>query len=85
MWDDILELILELILDGSIEAADNKRVPMPVRIILAMFLIAVFFGVCVLLIIIGIEEENTALKVLGMFMAAAIAALIGIKIRRHKK
>ena len=31
MLDDFIELILELILDGAIEAAGNKRVPMPVR------------------------------------------------------
>ena len=38
MLDDIIEVVLELILDGMVEAAGSKKVPMPVRIALATVL-----------------------------------------------
>ena len=63
MLDDFIELILELILDGAIEAAGSKRVPMPVRILLAAMIMALVFSVCGLLIYIGVGTGNALVGV----------------------
>ncbi len=85
MLDDFIELILELILDGAIEAAGSKKMPMPVRIILAVVILALIFGVCGLLIYIGIDTGNAGLTVLGTAIAVVFIVLAIVKIRKHKK
>ena len=85
MLDDFIELILELILDGAIEAAGSKRVPMPVRIILASMILALVFGVCGLLVYIGVDIGNAGLIVLGTAIIVVFIILAIVKIRKHKK
>jgi len=85
MLDDFIELILELILDGVIEAAGSKRVPMPVRIILASMILALVFGVCGLLVYIGVDIGNAGLIVLGTAIIVVFIILAIVKIRKHKK
>ena len=84
MLDDLIELILELILDGAIEAAGSKRIPMPVRITIATMILAMIFSVCGLLIYIGVDTGNTGLMVLGTAIVVFIV-LANVKIRKHKK
>ena len=85
MLDDFIELILELILDGAIEAAGSKKVPMPVRIILASMILALVFGVCGLLVYIGVDIGNAGLIVLGTAIIVVFIILAIVKIRKHKK
>ena len=85
MMDDFIELILELILDGAIEAAGSKRVPTPVRILLAAIILILVFGVCGLLIYIGVDTGNAGLTVLGTAIAVVFIVLAIVKIRKHKK
>lgn len=85
MLDDFIELILELILDGAIEAAGSKRVPMPVRILLAAMIMALVFSVCGLLIYIGVGTGNAGLKILGTAIVVVFIVLAIVKIRKYKK
>ena len=85
MLDDFIELILELILDGAIEAAGSKKVPILVRIILAAMILALVFGICELLIYIGVDTGNARLTVLGTAIVVVFIVLAIVKIRKHKK
>ena len=85
MLDDFIELILELILDGAIEAAGSKRVPMPVRILLAAMIMALVFSVCGLFIYIGVDTGNAGLTVLGTAIVVVFIVLAIVKIRKYKK
>lgn len=78
-------MILELILDGAIEVAGNKRVPMPVRILLAAMILVLVIGVCGLLIYIGVDTGNAGLMVLGTAIVVVFIVLAIVKIRKHKK
>lgn len=87
MLDDILEFLLELILDGMVEAAGDKQVPKPVRVVLTVILALFFIGLFGLLIWVGISNESVLMVVLCV--ALLIAAVIGIyckvkKLRRKK-
>lgn len=55
--DFLIELLLDIILEGSIEAVSEKRVPFPVRILLTIVLIVFFVGVFVLLFYLGVKYD----------------------------
>lgn len=40
----LLELLFDIIVEGSIELGSEKTVPMPLRILAALIVLAVFFG-----------------------------------------
>ena len=87
MLDDILEFLVELILDGMVEAAGDKQVPKPIRIALSVILAVVFLGFFGLLLWIGISNESVLMVVLSVVLL--VAAVIGIyckvkKLRRKK-
>ena len=44
--DIIVELLVEIIVDGSIEAASSKRVPKWIRICLGTFVVLLFLFLC---------------------------------------
>lgn len=83
----LFEIIFEIIAEGAIEATSEKRVPMPLRILAAVFLAGLFGGVIFLMIFAGIlclrsEENMTAVAVL-MFLIAAIFA-VGLTLKAAK-
>lgn len=46
--DVFIELILELLLEGSIDALPNKKIPLVIRITLAIILALVLIGIIIL-------------------------------------
>ena len=72
----LFEFIFEIIVEGAIGAVSEKRVPMPIRIIAAVFVAALFGGVLFLIIFTGVlclrgEDKQPAVAVL-MFLIAAV-------------
>ena len=61
----IMEIILDLILEGSVEAASSKKVPLPVRILASVILLAVYGGLIGFLVYIGIHEKIWLVLVLA--------------------
>ena len=56
--DFIFEILFELIVEGSLEAAGDKRVPMVIRVLACVFLIVIFGGIAALCIVSGITDKN---------------------------
>lgn len=85
MLDDIIEIILDIILEGMTEAAGSKKVPVPIRIalgaILAMFVIVLF----VLFLIAGISNGSTVLIVLSIVLMAALVIWVAFKVGSFQK
>lgn len=54
----IFELLIELIIGGSIEGSTNKKIPLTIRIILGAIVALFFFGVTFALIALGIIVSN---------------------------
>ena len=74
----LFEIIFEVVVEGAIAATSEKRVPMPLRILAAVFVVGLFGGVLFLIIFTGIlclqgEDKQPAVAVL-MFLIAAIFA-----------
>lgn len=66
--DVLLEIILNLIIDGYSEAASDRKVPLAVRVIVAILLIAVYGGLIGFCFYLGIHDRN--------WIAVAIGVLI---------
>ena len=71
----LLELLFDIIVEGSIELGSEKTVPMPLRILAALIVFVVFFGMGGLFVYGGYEAmlgsnkgAGIALFVVGAFM-----------------
>ena len=73
MLDDLIELALELIFEGAVEAADARRKPLHARLALAGVLLVLFAGVSGLLVWAGITSQSWPLIALGAALLAGLA------------
>ena len=86
----LFELFFEFIVEGAIEAASEKRVPIPFRILAAVFVVVVFGGVVFLMIFAGIlclrSEDNLKAIAILMFLVAGVFAfgLLWRAVRHYK-
>lgn len=75
--EDIIEFILELILEGSIELSSNKKLTKWIRYPL-IFIISIFFLAIILLIfILGIYIYKDSIPLSIAFIILSIALFIG--------
>ena len=70
--DEFIELILELLLEGSIDALPNKQIPLVIRIILAIIVALVFIGI----IILGVLLLRDSTFIGGLLIALGVIFLI---------
>jgi len=76
MLDDLIELALELIFEGSMESVHARRKPLYARLALAGILLVLFAGVTGLLVWAGITAQSWLLIALGAALLALGAGLI---------
>ena len=86
----LFEFIFEVIVEGAVAATSEKRVPMPLRVLAAVFLIVLFGGVIFLMIFAGIlclqsEENLTAVAVLMFLLAVIFVVGLTLKAVKHFK
>ena len=73
MMEFVLELIFDIIVEGSIALGSEKKVPMPLRILALLIVLVIFGGFAAFLFIIGYDlmiDGQTAGAVL--FYAVAV-------------
>lgn len=86
----VLELLFEIIVEGSIELGSEKKVPMPFRILALLVVWTIFFGMGGLFIYGAYEaymiQDNTYILFLatGLFMVVG-GIFIAYKMFRKKK
>lgn len=80
MWDDILEIVLEGILEISIDAAGHKG-----KGILIGLATLAWLAVTALLLWVGIAESDITLIGLGVVLLAALGLWLYVKIKRYYK
>lgn len=87
----IIELVLELLLEGSIEVLPNKKISKWIRYPLAIFVILFFLVAIGLFFLVGILAIKEEALVLGIiFIATGIVLLLGyiekfIKVKNKMK
>ena len=85
MLDDIIEFIVDLVLEIIIAVWGEKNVPKPIQIALGIILLALVFGVCGIVIGIGIRDANMIPIAVG---AGLLVLFIGVAIylvRKHRR
>ena len=78
MLDDILELIIEIALDGAIEAAGSKK-----KAILIGLAALVWLAVVVLFLWIGIAEHDISLVILAIALFVVLVSWVLFKIKHY--
>ena len=87
----ILELIFDIIVEGSIEIGSSKKVPMPIRILCLLVEWTVFFGLGGAMIYMAYEAilENDTVAAVALFAVGGLMIIGGIyiayKMFRKKK
>ena len=81
--DDFIELILELIIDGSIEALPNKKIPKILRIIIALIPIGLLLGLLYLGIL--FLQNSTLLGVIIIIIAILLLLALIVKLINYMK
>lgn len=76
----LFELLFDIIVEGSIELGSEKTVPMPLRILAALIVLVVFFGMGGLFVYTGYEAMLGSDKVaaIALFAVGALMVLGGI-------
>ena len=85
MLDDIIEVVLELVLDGAIEAAGSKKIPMPVRILAAGIILVFALGLIGLLFWVGMDSGSTGLMILAAVLLVIFGGWVIFSARRHNR
>ena len=82
--DGLLDILLSILVDGA-AAAEDKRTPLWLRILLAAVLLAFFLGLSFLLIWAGVGTRNWLLAAVGALFLAGGTGLVLHKLRKRKR
>lgn len=83
--DDLLEVILEIVPDGTIEAASSRKVPLPLRILLGAFVWVFLLIICGVMVKIGIEQHSVILVGLSVLIFVVYVYIIISKIIKCRR
>ena len=81
----ILDILFDLIVEGTIGAVGDKKVPMPLRIIAAVVLVLIFGTVIAACVYIGISEKNWIGFAIAGLVAVIVVAAVLKTIKRYRK
>ena len=78
--DFLIELVLDLIFEGSMELSNNKKVPKWIRYILITFIVSVFIIVSLLFLLVSLLLlKETLIGSLVFFIIFIVFIVFGIK------
>ena len=81
--DDLLELVMDVLLEGAAETAASPKAPLRVRIILILGI--GFFGVAGLIFWVGLDTGKWGLMLLGLALLTGGGAWIWYKYREYQR
>lgn len=67
----LLELLFEIILEGTLELGTSRRVPVVIRILALLLILVLFGGVTILIVIAGIHVLKQGDTLVGVLLLAA--------------
>ena len=83
--DIIMELIMSIILEGTLESITEKKIPVFIRVIMAVLLLGFYMGFGGCLIYIGIKNDSVIIVGIAIFVLVMVACVAVKKYReiRH--
>ncbi len=83
--DLLLEIIVEIILEGAMEASSSKKVPLPARIFLAVVLFGLYAFISGVLVVVGLQNDSPLIVVIGILLFVFFTVGILFKVWKIKK
>ena len=83
--DIILEIIFNLIIDGYNEAASDRKIPLAVRVIVAILLIAVYGGLTGFCLYQGFHDKSMLALVIGVLILLTGVSVIIQLYKKYKQ
>ena len=84
MFDIIFEILFDLLIEGSLEAAQSRRVPMPLRIVMLGILIAIYGGILYVIVSIAIEHKSAVAWIIAVLYVVFAGLFIRKKYQEYK-
>ena len=81
----LFEILFQIIVEGSLEASRDKKIPLWIRIIAGIILIAVYGGLVGFLIYEGIRSKNWILSVIGIALLVFFAFGFRKVFKKHRR
>lgn len=82
---ELLEIVLEIILEGAVQTASSSRVPLIVRVVLAALLAAAWLGLSGLLLYVGAQSGSIPLLFCGGLFLFCGGIMLASKIHRIRR
>lgn len=82
--DFIIELVIELLLEESIEISSNKKVSKWIRYLLILFIVTMFAGIILLIFYLGFSLLNKNMLVAILILIIGVFMLISAIIKFKK-
>lgn len=80
----IFEILFEIIIDGSLQAVSDKKVPLILRILSAAVLLIVYGGLVGFCLFLGVHDKNILFVILGIGLLLFFGYGF-IKVRRNRR
>ncbi len=86
-FEIIFEIIFELVIEGSLELSMTKsiKVPLLLRILALLFIVAICGGLCAVFLIAGIKNEQPLLIGVSVFLLIMIIVAFITKYREYRR
>ncbi len=84
MLDLVFEILFELLLEGSMEAVQSRRVPLPLRVFLLGVLAAVYGGLLFVIIEIAVVYKSIVAGIIAVLYVVFAVMLIRKKYETYK-
>ena len=81
----LFKILFEIIVEGSLEASRDKKIPLWIRIIAGIILIAIYGGLVGFLIYEGIRSVNWVLLVIGIALLVFFAFGFWKVFKKHRR
>ena len=85
MVDDILELVLDLLFDGTTALADAQKVPLALRALLYVLLTAALMGIAAYLAWQGVQENSILLLLLASGILIGSLVLLAVNLKKLRR
>lgn len=80
-----MDILLQLVIEGSVKGAQSIKLPCPLRIVLMLLVVMVFGGLTVFMMLGVFVGDGLALRLICLGVAAGCAVYLAVFLRRMWK
>lgn len=85
LMDFIMEIVIGIIFEGALEVTTAKKVPMFIRVLVAVVLLTFYIGFGGIFVYIGIVNKSGVAAGCGVFLLVIVAVVVVRKYKEMKR